>query len=332
MLVANFFHLKNTNGLFYYGIDYVCADLKILRKVLVRPELKAAVANCLPGVEIAVCGPLRLFIEALQVAIRGDFLYTPSSHPLPFLSNQMIVVHDVFPFLGFIGRIKRFLLFISLCSSRCCVGYINISDAHPFVIDLRVDEYRRIFSPNKFPSLPKWVPKQRLDKNTRVIVGLLGTDSAKKNYPALFDALLVAGKGDAVEFSVYGHSTNYYENLIISFPQINLRLFESDRYSIGEFFAEIDLIVSVADNEGFGRPIAAALSAGVPCLLLNRPVFLEFFCGAAQFASNIETLIEKIIEFQATPAKEAVVYVPPPLAVDAYHKTVDFLKMKSIDA
>lgn len=333
MLVANFYHLKNTNGLFYYGADYICGDLKLLRKVLVRPALKDAATRFFPGVEITVCDPFRLAIEAFQVAIRGDFLYTPSSHPLPFLSNQMVVVHDVFPFLGWIGRLKRSLLCVSLFSSRCRVGYINNSDARPFVQGLGINEYRQIFAPNKFPSFLKWVPKQRVDKNARVTVGLLGTDSAKKNYPALFDALSAAGKSGSVDFILYGHPTQYYQELVRKFPQINAQLLESDKYSIDEFFSQIDIIVSVADNEGFGRPIAAALSAGVPCLLLDRPVFLEFFQGAAQFSPNIGTLIGKIIEFQTAPEKDPVAYVHPISVVSAYRETVDYLKdQASVDS
>jgi len=326
MLVANFYHLKNTNGLFYYGVDYICGDVKILRKVLVRPALKDVTTRLFPGVEIIVCNPFRLVVEAFKVAVRGDFLYTPSSHPLPFLSNQMVVVHDVFPFLGCIGRFKRALLCLSLFSSRCRVGYINNSDALPFVQGLGVKQYRQIFAPNKFPESFKSVSKKRVDKNNCVMVGLLGTDSTKKNYPALFNAMLVACKSCSVNFVLYGHPTQYYQELVSNFPQINKRLVESDLYTIDEFFSQIDIIVSVADNEGFGRPIAAALSAGIPCLLLDRPVFFEFFQGAAQFSPNIDTLIEKIIEFQTVPKRDQVIYAPPLSVVLAFHKTVAYLK------
>lgn len=329
MLVANFYHLKNTNGLFYYGVDYICADLKILRKVLVRPALKDAARRFFPNVEITVCDPFRLIIEIFQVAARGDFLYTPSSHPLPFLSNQMVVVHDVFPFLGWMGRFKRILLCLSLFSSQCRVGYINNSEARPFVRSLGVKACRQIFAPNKFPSSLKWVRKQRVDRDARVTVGLLGTDSAKKNYPVLFDALSAAGKSDFVNFVLYGHPTQYYQELVRKYPQIDARLLESDRYSIDEFFSQINIIVSVADNEGFGRPIAAALLAGVPCLLLDRPVFLEFFQEAAQFSQNIDALIEKIIDFHVDPKNDPIVYVPPLSIVSAYYETVTYLKCQA---
>ncbi|MCB8747112.1 hypothetical protein LHU53_09350 [Rhodoferax sp. U2-2l] len=332
MIVANFYHLKNTNGLFYYGVDYLIDSQKNIRKVLVRSSLRTAVEQLFPAVEVVVCNPWRLALEVVQAALQDDFVYAPSSHPMPFLSKQMVVVHDVFPFLGRLGRLKRFLLRMSLFTSQCKVGYINKCDAQPFIQSLGVTASRQIFAPNKFPVAHRSIPENRLDQMSRITVGLMGTDSIKKNYPTLFAATLATNNNGSIDFLLYGHHTQYYHDLVHQFPDINERLVESDHCSLDTFFSQIDLIASVADHEGFGRPIAAALSAGVPCLLIERPVFREFFEGAAQFFPDVNTLIKKMVEIQTAGKVEAVTYTPPVSMVTAYRETVVYLQAQSVVA
>mgnify|MGYP000639521372 CR=1 FL=1 len=329
MIVANFYHLKNTNGLFYYGVDYLSENVASVRRVLVRPSMYEATKRAFPKIEIVPCTFPQLCLEVMRAARRKDFVYTPSSHPLPFVSRQMIVVHDIYPFFGAKGKIKELLLRLSLATSTCRAGYINHSDARGFVGKLGVGNKRALFAPNKFPSSSAVEPRKK-QRGNPLAVGLFGTDSAKKNYAELFAQLRLSRGAEQVRFFVYGHRTDYYEQLIAQFPDIALELVESDKCSLSAFMAQVDMIVSVADHEGFGRPIASALLAHVPCLLVQRPVFVEFFQGGAQFGADIPDVVRRLLATAAAPMVEAVSYSPPATAVDGYHDAVAYLKAEAV--
>lgn len=331
MIVANFFHLKNTNGLYYYGVDYLRELRGSLRKFLVRESMAVATQRSFPDCEVVVCTSVSVVAEVARAARRGDFIYVPSSHPMPFISNQMVVVHDIYPMQGKLGRIKKLLLQISLFSSSCHLGYINDSVMREFGESLGINKERLIFAPNKFPDASaKTVAPLRT--SARTIVGLFGTDSSKKNYAQLFAALTAAGDANRVNFRLYGHRTSYYEALVAKYPQIHAELVESDSCSIPEFFSSVDLIVSVADHEGFGRPIAGALLAGIPTLLMARPVFLEFFQGGAEFASDIASVVSAMVAFDRGAPRNAVSYRAAPHAVAGFASAVAFLRKRAIGA
>lgn len=328
MIVANFYHLKNTNGLYYYGVDYLQEILGSIRVILVRESMRLAAQRSFPECTVIACNAFSLVAEIAQAAHRGDFVYVPSSHPMPFVSNQLAVIHDIYPMQGKIGRIKRLLMQLSLFSSHCRLGYINNSVMREFSEGLGMGPERLLFAPNKFPgpSAKAVIPPPQ---SASTVVGLFGTDSAKKNYAELFAAVMAAGAVSQVAFRLYGHRTPYLEALIAQFPHISAELVESDACSIPAFFDRVDLIVSVADHEGFGRPIAAALLAGVPTLLMARPVFLEFFQGGAQFAADVPAVAAAMIAFDPATARPAVPYQAPNHAVEGFVAAVDFLRARA---
>lgn len=316
MITANFFHIKSTNGLFFYGLDYLRENLDLVRVVLVRPDLESPIKNALPGVDVVACSTGRYLLEAVLACWRKDLLYTPTSHPLPGISRQWIVLHDAYPFeVGSLSRLKRFLLRCSLALSRCKVGYINGSDAKPFVAGLGVQTERMVFAPNRFPEPARREPHVG-SRGDLTSVGLLGTDSPKKNYHRLFSAVLQAGVAPRLAFLVYGHHTPYFTEIQTQFPELQIELVESDEVSLGDFMNRVDVLASAAEQEGFGRPIASALLSGLAVELLDRPVFREFFSGGARFHADVEALV------QALPRTGKVVvhmnYAPPPEVLAAY--------------
>jgi hypothetical protein len=109
-----------------------------------------------------------------------------------------------------------------------------------------------------------------------------------------------------------------------------LELVESDRCSLTRFLTDVQIIVSVADHEGFGRPIAAALLANVPCLLVQRPVFVEFFQGGAQFRADIAGVVDCMLELAAAPAIPPFSYSPPVTVVDGYRTAVAYLQAQAV--
>lgn len=316
MITANFFNIKSTNGLFFYGLDYLSENLDLVRKVLVRPSLERRTKKALPSIEVVACTANRFIYEAISASWRRDLLYTPTSHPLPGINNQWIILHDAYPFeVGPMATLKRNLLRWSLSLSRCKVGYINRSDAQPFVAKLGVPTERMVFAPNRFPEPARRVSPLASRAGTTT-VGLLGTDSAKKNYDQLFGAVRQVGLSSRLAFHVYGHETSYFNNICAQFPELQIELVRSDDESLNDFMSHVDVLASAAEQEGFGRPIASALLAGLPVDLLDRPVFREFFTGGARFHADIEALVQSLI--RRGDESMHISYTPPADVIAAY--------------
>lgn len=317
MISANFYHIKSTNGLYFYGLDYLRENLALVRLVLVRPSLETKIREALPSVHVVACSATRYIREVVRASSRGDLLYTPTSHPLPGINRQWIVLHDAYPFeIGPMAKLKKLLLQISLSLSRCTVGYINRSDAKSFVETLGVAPDRMIFAPNRFPEPARPLLSVSPALEGVTIVGLLGTDSAKKNYDRLFAEVRRAGLSKLLAFRVYGHETNYFSNICAQFSELKIELARSDDERLDDFMSRVDVLASAAEQEGFGRPIAAALLAGMRVELLDRPVFREFFSGGARFHSDVDMLVQSL----PSSGKEAepIHYKAPADVVAAY--------------
>lgn len=318
MIVINFFNIKNTNGLLFYGLDYLSANSTIVRHILVRPSLEKKIKELAPNFNIISCSIYGYIGQLIIATMRGDLLFTPTSHPVPFIDRQWIVIHDAYPFReGKWSLFKRILIRLSLATSKCIVAYINRSDAMPFIRSLGVSPTRMQFAPNRFP------PPLDLAKSAKVLsgittVGLLGTDSAKKNYHKLFNAVLQSDFCSTLAFRIYGHDTAYFRGLVAQFPAIKMELAKSDDETLENFMSSVDVLASAAEQEGFGRPIASALLAGLPVELLDRPVFREFFSGGANFHSDITTLVKALPRTANADTEQKKGYMAPPEVVAAY--------------
>ncbi len=317
MIVGNFFHIKATNGLFFYGLDYLRDNLDLVRIILIRADMEHRVREEFPSVEVIACSGMRYLYEIVRSRLSGDLLYTPTSHPLPLIDRQWVVLHDAYPFeVGPRSNLKRFLFKWSLAFSRCKIGYINRSEALPFVASLGVVTQRMVFAPNRFPEPAKRVTLSRSSSKV-TIVGLLGTDSAKKNYDRLFTAVRGAALSSRLAFRMYGHDTAYFRDILGKFPDIQIDMARSDEASIDEFMSGVDVLASASEQEGFGRPIASALLAGLPVELLDRPVFREFFTGGARFHSDLDALVRSLPRALDCNVLDTQ-YIPPVEVIDAY--------------
>lgn len=317
LIVANFFHIKSTNGLFFYGLDYLKENIDLVRIVLVRPDIEQRVREALPTSKVISCSVARYLLEVLRASLLGDLLYTPTSHPLPLIDRQWIVLHDAYPFeVGPKSKLKRFLLKWSLAMSRCRVAYINRSEALPFVASLGVDAERMVFAPNRFPEAPSHVSSVS-SPNGVTTVGLFGTDSAKKNYVRLFSVVRTTELASRLAFRVYGHDTAYFRDIQGQFPDIQIELVRSDDVSIDEFICRVDVLASASEQEGFGRPFASALLAGLPVELIDRPVFREFFTGGARFHSDIDSLVQSLPRLFGTHMSK-ISFTAPVEVVESY--------------
>lgn len=315
MIVANLYFIKNTNGLFYYSVDYLRSQRDITRKILVRPDMQSAAERFFPGALIETCHNFFAMMRHSFVAARiGDLVYTPTPHPLPMLNLQWVVVHDSYPFLSGIGRVKLFLLRMSLATSQCRIAYINETETRDFVEGFNIPEQRLIFAPNIIDNRATDVERAGYTGGT-LRVGLVGTDSAKKCYSELLESVAAAGLLSDVEFIIFGHLTPYFNKICQHYPNARITLKNSDAHSLNDFLMDVDLVVSVANLEGFGRPIASALIERVPCFLLRKPVFLEFF-PTATFFETIASLVAALSDVLEHGLPKQGSYTPP-LRVEA---------------
>jgi hypothetical protein len=293
-MIINLWHLKNTNGMFYYALDYISLFPGRELKIILRPSLYNLKKEELKGYSILKLTLTQYISYLIKSFMCGDSIFTPTSHPIPFYSNQVIVVHDSFPFRGLIGKIKYALIRLSLASSKCRVGYINNTDSYEFVASICKQENRYLFLPNLYPTGCLNLKLEPTDGDS-IIIGLVGTDSQKKNYEQLFSEVTRKQLTGKVRFLIYGHDTQYFQELMSSYSNLNIRLVKSDSVDLCGFLGKIQILVSVAKNEGFGRPIACAVLSDIPCYLIEDEVFREFYSNSAYFSPSVSDLLDVII-------------------------------------
>jgi hypothetical protein len=286
-MLINMAFIKATNGLFYYAIDYIAAVEARVSVILVStPALAEAVRRRFPEATVHVTGAWRTMRAVVAAARRGEMVFTPSSHPIPCCDRQIVVVHDSFPFDGFRGAAKAMLFFAALRSSRAKAGYINVADAWAFLRRGGVPQECLRSMPNRFPSPSRPRLTGQVTLSAVPVVGLFGTDSPKKNYDRLFCAVREGAPTSPVTFLLYGQANAYAAGVCARFPELNIKIIDSDRTELEDFVRSVDIVASAAMREGFGRPIALALASGVPAWIVDAPVFREFYGGAATFHAD----------------------------------------------
>ena len=288
-MICNLWHVKRTNGLFYYAICYIEAVKRPIT-VYVRTDLFK---------------PARAAIDKrhdVRPATPGEMARVVFA---AFL--RKVVVHDDFPFLGKYGLLRRTLFCLGAHSSVCHVGHINKSTA------LQVLDVCKLASP-KFQYMPNEPPNLSIANDLRarrdteehltpgeifrpLTIALFGSDSPKKHYEELFRALRSIGYNRQLSFLVYGHPTIYFASIQAMFPDFQITLVSSSSTTLEQFLNTVDLVVSVAEHEGFGRPIALALAAGIPCFLLTCTVFSEFFGKSATLFATLPNIVNAINTF-----------------------------------
>lgn len=291
MVIVNFWHLKNTNGMYWYALDYV-RELKNVDGIFARKGALVRLEQDLPSITVHRLTSLQYLFAYLQLLFSSRyFLYTPTPHPLPFLRKQMVVFHDPYPFLKGLGHIKRWLFFMAGFSAGCTVGVINRSVAERFVSPLR-KRCNIVFAPNRIAEPLSLSPKKS-SENKPLIVGLLGADSPKKRYEVLFEALRLV-EGSNIRFKVYGHSTPYWTSVRRAYPDVPAELLPSDQVGLKDFFEQVDCLVSVSKGEGFSRLIALAVVSGMPVFLIDDPVYREFYSGVSVLFESEFSLLEQL--------------------------------------
>lgn len=292
--IFNLWHLKRTNGMYYFGLDYA-QRLPFEWVVWVRPGFPIDGLKAVGFKDVRELRPLA-YMQALWRAHKKSLpLFCPSSHPIPFIAPQVIIVHDSYPFQRGAGLIKRWLLRRALSAQGMHAGYINHVDSRRFLLGIGMQERAMFYTPNFMGVSPRTSKEPRVHP-PRLTIGLIGTDSEKKRYEMLFDEVRGSRDGArSLAFKAYGHETAYFSDLKAKYSDLNVDLVSSDDTVMSTFLGNVDIIVSVSRGEGFCRPVARALASGVPCWLLEDEVFREFYDGYADFSPSVADLVSKLL-------------------------------------
>lgn len=295
-MLINLAFIKTSNGLFYYALSYIEELGGMISEVVVRaPELKLIIQNKFPDIAVRVVDSFSL-IKILFAARRNrELVFTPSSHPIPFIDNQLVVVHDSFPFDGLVGSIKRKLFFLSLSTCSAYVGYVNKCDARVFILDGGISDGRTLSMPNNFRANGIQILNARQEFVHPVTIGLVGTDSHKKNYGELFAEFRVRCPCQQVKIKIFGHLNEYVRNIMKEFQELDINFLDVRHMELDDFLNGVDIVVSVSTREGFNRPLARALSFGIPSWVVDAPIYREFYDGAVTVFNDIGTLCDALL-------------------------------------
>lgn len=302
MILVNLAPIKASNGMFWYALDKI-KSLDLLREpvtVLVRGDLAPLIRRELPQVAVREATMSQAMRHMVRSALRpGRTRYvTFTSHPIPFLPRQTIAFYDDYPFKGRIGGFKRLLFAAAARSSKCRVGIINRSLALPFLRGCGIPA-SRIFFDSAFPAVDvAEQPERSAVPASPMRIGLVGTDSLKKDYGSIFEAAERLEIAQGFHFLIYGNENDYTQALRATFPGVSFEVLSSDDLSLPGFLATIDYLVSASVREGYGRPMGLAVRLGVPLYLLKSPVFLEFFGEHAHFFDDIEALLRHLFSMR----------------------------------
>lgn len=330
-MLINLAFIKSSNGLFYFALDYIAALEDAVDLVLARtPALAAAVRQRFPAIPVRVTMPLQAARIAWSASRRGEMVFTPSPHPIPWCSRQMVVVHDTFPFEGAKGAGKATLFFSAMRTSRAVAGYINQSDARAFLVRGRLDLGRLISSPNRMQGSRAEPLQGGVELGEQLVVGLFGTDSAKKNYDQLFAAIADHAHVSRARFRLYGQANDYASRIIAGFPQFDIQLANSDAIDLETFVRSVDIVASAATREGFSRPMALALSLGIPCWIVDAPVFREFYGETATFHAGVRELGGAIARIAPKRVLPRPIFTLPERIERDFLECIAWLKMQDV--
>lgn len=325
-MLINLAFIKAPNGLFYFALDYIAALEVTTSAILVRtPALGATVRQRFPAAPVCVASPFQAARAAWAASRRGEMVFTPSSHPIPWCAPQLVVMHDTFPFEGAKGKAKAALFFLAIRSSRATAGYINVSDARTFLERGGLRPRRLVSSPNRMQPPSTTRPQGPLVLPQTPVVGLFGTDSPKKNYDRLFAAVARLTPAADVAFRLYGQPNDYASNIIAAFPQLDIVVTDSSEVELEAFVGVVDIVASAATREGFGRPVALALASGVPAWIVDAAVFREFYGESATFHRDPEALGTAIGALVPGMALPRPAFALPEAAEHDFHQCIAWL-------
>lgn len=298
----NFWHLKAKNGMFYFLADYADALSSEFDCIFLVRKGRFNKSDFPKFSDVLELGVIKYFIFCFVAILQRPNIFSASIHAIPFVKSQVVTLHDSFPFQT---PIKQAILFLMLKASRSKIGTINETVNVEFLTSLRLKH--DFILPNILPSISRKFKKSDTFAREDILrIGLCGTDS-KKNYGELFDEIdnfIECGGASVQKLSVFvfGANTPYLSRVLEQDRNFEFEFIDSQKKSLVAFLEDdIDILISVATNEGFCRPIALAVLLQKPIILINDPVFKEFYHENAVFFESIPELVADLPNYNRVP-------------------------------
>ena len=301
MILINLFFMNSITGMSYYALDYL-ESLKKQNFSFTLITSNKIVSNFFkekfPDSQILCTNNIlkfTIFLIKFRFLYKKFFIYTPTSHPIPFIKNQIVILHDIYVFReGLKGKIKEILFKISLYSSSSKVGFINRSISGKFLERIKCES---VFLPNLYKNIRKISEIKTPNKKNKLRIALTGTSCLKKNHQNILQTEIALNK--KLFFYLYGDNTKYSEYLIQKFSFLNLSFVNSNFLNIWDYFDEIDILIVQNKYEGFCRPILIALILGKLVVAPKAEVYNEFYKDCLiYYENNIELngILVKLLE------------------------------------
>ena len=300
--IYNCWHIRSPNGMLYYAIDYIKNDNKskiiLCRQNAVFDILYGELCDLnIPVIKLSLPSyAFCLVFIVLYSKISRFSTFTPSCHPIPFLSNNTIIVHDPYPFIeiSFLSFLRKIILYLGLMSTKYTLGYINKTESLAFCRKL---SNLKLMGTHQIYHYPNLTPTINLTKVTilpltnPLRIGLCGTNSSKKNYKKLIESMVSrAISPNNILFIVYGFDSPYIRSIISQSPY-KFVILDSRYNSFEDLASNINILASVSSSEGFCRPISAMLQANITTLLVDSPTMREFYSSSKSiFFENTDDL------------------------------------------
>lgn len=300
--------MNSITGMTYYSLEY----LRILKKnnyklifFTSNEEVRKFYSEYFPDSEIINSKLIIIFLIKLikKIIFRENFfIYTPTSHPIPFIRKQITTLHDTYVFEnGLQGFLKDVLFKIAIYSSNSTVGFVNKTFSGRYLLK---NGFKGIYLPNLYNNLnSQWISNLNKEKsvyiqNNHIKIALTGTSCLKKNHQNILSSSI--SNNQKFVFYIYGCKTKYLNYLLDNYPLVNIKFVNSNEIKIEEFIKTIDILLIQNIYEGFCRPVVHALANKKIVLAPEAEIYREFYNDCLLYYDSnkkLTSLIKNILNY-----------------------------------
>ena len=300
------------------GVQRVAGELSMRLPALLNHNIvflcpKGQLKNALPNIDLRQFGCLKGHLwEQIEMPLflfrqKAPYILLNFCNSAPLLiQNKLTTVHDMSVFQKEKWFKLHFKLFYRLLFSCLIRGNSTIVTVSNF----SRDEILRVFPSFKRENI-NVVYHGNIRKNEENAVAqnresfflAVSSMDPRKNIETILKAFnnpkhkikLIGGGGNAFRDIQYSNSEN-----------IEFLGFVSDD-ELKAYYKKARGLVNASLYEGFGLPIAEAMSYGLPCIISDIPAYRELFSDAALFFNpkNPAELAEKLEELESNQALRA---------------------------
>jgi glycosyltransferase involved in cell wall biosynthesis len=217
-------------------------------------------------------------------ARRHELVHFPAFPPTPAVRGQVVyTLHDLvwwrYPELISRGGRLYYRRLAALAAGRTHLVTVSQAVADEIASDLGLAADRVDVIP---PGVRPWDPATEPERRERPYLLTVGAVEPRKNLDRLLAAYARSGLAGTVDLLLVGRSAWG------SLPEGAVHLGAVDDQRLEQLYAGATAVVALSLYEGFGLPVAEALSAGTPVLCSDIASFREVAGGAARLVDPLD--------------------------------------------